>query len=78
MPEIVFSEAPYDNEEAHYLRELGFQIVGCWFCLNRGVGSENAKPGSQRPNIRPYWPEEMTTIKFGEHVIRCPKHRDES
>lgn len=57
------TEAPYDNAEAQYLRDMGESVVGCWFCLFY------KKP-------KPYWPEEMTAIRLGEHVIRCPEHMD--
>lgn len=79
MSASTFSEAPYNDEEARYLREMGEQVVGCWFCIHEALvwkPSQNPKLVVQ-PLARVYWPEELTTIKVGEHVIRCPKHREE-
>ena len=56
---------PFSQREADSLRLEGERVVGCWFCLHKSAA-------------KPYWLESETTIRVGEHVIRCKDHRGES
>ncbi len=67
LPELV---AQYHKEgmtaaEAEAMRDAGATVHACWFCLRR-----RATP------LKAYWFEQDLEIKEGEHINRCPLHRE--
>ena len=58
-------KGPFNQKEANSLRLEGKRVVACWFCLHKSAE-------------KPYWLQSETTIRKGEHVIRCRNHRGDA
>lgn len=61
---VYFHTDGMTDTEAQDLRRQNIEIWSCWYCRARKLP-------------RPNWFPSECTIRKGEHIVRCPKHRDE-